>query len=270
MDNDNPIRLRAGVVTLLDPKRGAEISFNRYYESERFFTAVMLGPGVIAGRRFVARRHEKEQRRIFDRSLTKERGSFLNIYWVVGDTKTLEEWTAETVVRLQAEGRTNWDRVPYWAYRPSFAWSRTGLPDRVPAELALNHDYKGLVMALVRPNNPALIDEASAWYQAECAPQTIGDGSPSKLCVAFEARRRFVPGAPGETAPEDFPGDDVQLLLFWFLEDPPDDSWTVIADRHEAALQGSDLMSPTWMSPFIATAPGTDQHMDSLWLTEDS
>jgi hypothetical protein len=24
------------------------------------------------------------------------------------------------------------------------------------------------------------------------------------------------------------------------------------------------------MSPFIATVPGTDRYMDSLWLTEDS
>jgi hypothetical protein len=270
MDNGNPIRLRGGVVTLLDPKHGAETSFNRYYEGERFFTAVMLGPGVISGRRFVARREEKEQRRIFDPSLTKERGSLLNVYWVVGETKTLEEWTVQTVARLEAEGRTNWDRVPYWAWRPSFAWSQTAPPDRIPAELALNHDYQGLVMALVRPKDPAHIGEAAAWYQSECAAQTIGDGSPSKLCVAFEARRRFVPGAPGETTPKDFPTEDVQLLLFWFLEDPPDDSWKVIADRHEAGLRATDLMSPTWMSPFIATVPGTDRYMDSLWLTEDS
>jgi hypothetical protein len=266
-DDDNPIRFGSGVVTLLDPKRGAERSFNRYYERERFFATVMLGPGVLSGKRFVAGRREKAQRRIFDASLDPERGSFLNMYWVLGDGKELEEWTPGQVERLQAEGRTNWDRVPYWAYRPQLEWSVSGPPDTIPAVLALLHGYKGLVMAIARPSSPAEFDEASAWYRAACAPGTIDGRSPARLCVAFRAHRRFVPRTPGDLPPAGFSSDEVQLLLFWFLEDEPGESWTAIADCHEERLAATHLLTPVWMSPFVATVPGTDRYMDSLWLT---
>ena len=70
-----------------------------------------------------------------------------------------------------------------------------------------------------------------------------------------------------ENSPTGFPSDEVQLLLFWFLEDEPGESWTAIADCHEERLAATHLLSPVWMSPFVATVPGTDRYMDSLWLT---
>jgi hypothetical protein len=122
-------------------------------------------------------------------------------------------------------------------------------------------------MAIARPSSPAEFDEASAWYRAACAPGTIDGRSPARLCVAFRAHRRFVPRTPGDLPPAGFSSDEVQLLLFWFLEDEPGESWTAIADCHEERLAATHLLTPVWMSPFVATVPGTDRYMDSLWLT---
>jgi hypothetical protein len=261
----NPISLDVCVMTLLDPKRGAEVSFNRYYERERFYAAMMLGPSAFSGARFIARRTDKIARRVLDGSIDPERGSFLNLFWVTGSGEDLRAWTAARVKELDAAGRTNWDRIPYWGYRTSFEWSVSRDPDGVPPELALEHRYPALALAVVKARDGAEISEASAWYRRHVAPRTVPPEGKAALCVAFVGSRLYTPVNPGDVrTAQVHPERD--LLLFWFLESEPEAGWAEFADAHESELAGSACAVPYWMSSFIASNPGTDDYVRDIWL----
>lgn len=262
---DTPIKLSLAMMTLLDPARGAEKSFNRYYERERFYAAVMLGPSALSGGRFIARRSDKLARRTSDPATDIERGSFLNLYWVIGDGEDLREWIQRQTKELEQAGRTNWDRVPYWAFRARFEWSASRDEDGVPPELVLEHRYLTLVLGVVRPRAGHTASEAAAWYREHVSASTLQPGSAAAACLAFTATRGFVPLFPGDmpTGQAD-PQEDV--LLLWFLESPPEVGWDQLVAAHEAGLADNDSATAYWMSRFIASNPGTDDYVTDIWL----
>src|SRR5260221_5551734 len=79
---DKPITLGSMILTLVEPHPGHAVAYNRWYEDDHLY-AILLGPGAIAGGRFVARGEDKARRRAAgagDRSA----GSLLAGYWLVG------------------------------------------------------------------------------------------------------------------------------------------------------------------------------------------
>ena len=53
--DDYPIKVGAMLFTMVDPNRGHEVAYNRWYERDHFYAGCMIGPGMLAGRRWVAR-----------------------------------------------------------------------------------------------------------------------------------------------------------------------------------------------------------------------
>src|SRR3984957_9098943 len=49
-----PIKLGSMLLTLVEPHRGHEVAYNRWYERDHFYAGCMVGPYNFAGRRFVA------------------------------------------------------------------------------------------------------------------------------------------------------------------------------------------------------------------------
>jgi len=47
--NHKPVELGTILFTLVDPHRGHEVAYNRWYERDHFYAATMAGPGVFAG-----------------------------------------------------------------------------------------------------------------------------------------------------------------------------------------------------------------------------
>jgi hypothetical protein len=268
-DSVNPISLGTCVMTLLDPKRGAEVSFNRYYERERFYAAMMLGPSAFSGGRFIARRSDKAARRVLDASVDPERGSFLNLFWVIGSGEDLREWTAAQVEKLDAAGRTNWDRVPYWGYRSSFEWSVSRDADGVPPELALVHRYRGLALAVIKARDGADVREVSRWYRENVAPSTVRPDGSAALCLGCVGSRLSTPVNRGDPRTGQV-SEEKDLLLFWFLEWEPEQGWPELVAAHEAGFAGSTDGVPYWMSRFIPSNPGTDDYVEDIWLSSPS
>ena len=49
-----PIKLGSMLFTLVEPHRGHEVAYNRWYERDHFYAGCMIGPYQFAGKRFVA------------------------------------------------------------------------------------------------------------------------------------------------------------------------------------------------------------------------
>ncbi len=50
----DPVKVGSMLLTLVDPHRGHEVAYNRWYERDHFYSGCMIGPWQFAGKRFVA------------------------------------------------------------------------------------------------------------------------------------------------------------------------------------------------------------------------
>src|SRR6185437_5692684 len=143
-----PIKLGSMLLTVVEPHRGHEVAYNRWYERDHFYAGCMIGPYQFAGRRYVATADLKAMRTPDPSAITGEpaRGSYVSVYWVLdGYHDTWNRWAVRQVRALHAAGRMfeARDHVHTLLYR--YAWEQRRDPDGVPVELALDHPYKGFV-----------------------------------------------------------------------------------------------------------------------------
>ena len=168
-DTDDPdlggeVRLGSALFTLVEPHRGHEVAYNRWYERDHFYAGCMIGPWYFAGRRWVATRALKDLRLGADPSADAgplfgddRAGSYLALYWTLkGRFRENTDWSTRQVHWLHRHGRMfpERDHVHTMLYRYRGAESRDA--DGVPAELALDHPFRGLAAVVVeRPDTEA-------------------------------------------------------------------------------------------------------------------
>ena len=126
-------------------------------------------------------------------------------------------------------------------------------PDGVPAELALDHRYPGLVLVIGELADGVKDTQITEWVQSRPLP--------SDQVVTF------TPIPLLGNAPSDVPRDEAKdrFCHLYFVEGDPVAVW----DEQFASL-GDDLAATglgtiVFASPFIATVPGTDTYTDQLW-----
>jgi hypothetical protein len=248
--NRSPVRLGSILFTLVEPHRGHEVAYNRWYERDHFYAGVLVGPHTLAGQRWVATRTDKALRTPADMP-----GSYLGLYWIeAGHHDEWNRWGVDTVNRLHAEGRMFAERDHVHTALYGFEWSYGRDPDGVPPELALDHRYPGLVAMLVE-------GDAGDWYREELLPEVV-PGLPVDQVLAFTPLP-LLADAPGDVGRQD--ADAERLLLLWFLAADPADAWDEGFARHGDRLAASGRGALTWAAPFRPTVPGTDVHTDDLW-----
>jgi hypothetical protein len=137
------VSIGTAIVSYIEPHPGQAVDFNRWYERDHFPAAVMAGPGVFAGARFVATRACKELRpragRLFG---DPARGSYLAVAWVLpGKQAEWDAWVAREMETIAAEGRLfpGRDHVHTAVYRA------TGRTDDVAALVALDRGHCGVI-----------------------------------------------------------------------------------------------------------------------------
>ena len=81
---DYPIKLGSILFTLVEPHKGHEVDYNRWYERDHFYAGCMVGPGILAGKRWVATKPYKELRYPERTPIAKDPklGSYLATYWI--------------------------------------------------------------------------------------------------------------------------------------------------------------------------------------------
>ena len=255
-DLGGEVRLGSMLFTLVEPHRGHEAAYNRWYERDHFYAGCMVGPWLFAGRRWVATRPLKDLRfgTDVDRFGGAARGSFLAVYWILdGRHDDHVEWALRQVHWLHAHGRMFGarDHVHTLMYRYAFTAAAAG-DDAVPAELALDHPFGGLTATLVRPAAGVGPAELGAYVQDTFAPELELGFTPVPLD----------PDAPVSQQGQD--GLEGCLLNLSFTTASPADWWPeqrAAADRLVADGIGEML----WTAPFIPTIPGTDAYTAELW-----
>jgi hypothetical protein len=251
--SDRPIRLGTALVTMVEPHRGHEVDYNRWYERDHFYAGCLIGPYCFAGRRFVATRELKALRYPTASPITPARdvGSFLAIYWILdGHHEEWNRWAVDQVNLLHQRGRMFAHRDHIHTLLYQFQWAARRDQNGVPAELALDHPYRGLVTVFGRRTAGA--DELRSSVE-----QRLGG---TDLCLHFTALP-LLADAPGDVPRADT--DPSRFVQLWFLENDPRDSWTEGFERLADHLQPTAEVD--WVAPFIPTVPGTDAYTDQLW-----
>jgi hypothetical protein len=99
------IQIGTAIVSYIEPHPGQARPFNEWYELDHFPAAVLAGPGVFAGARFIAT-SECKAARVGSLLGDPQRGTFLAVAWVLpGRQAEWDAWVAREMETIAAEGR---------------------------------------------------------------------------------------------------------------------------------------------------------------------
>jgi hypothetical protein len=261
--DDFPVKLGSILFTMVEPHKGHEVAYNRWYERDHFYAGCLVGPGILAGARFVATRPYKELRYVPEPAITDDpmRGSYLALYWI--ERSQQDEWGtwgAREVHRLHKADRMfpHRDHVHTKMYR--YRWGAFRDADGVPPELALDHRFPGLVVTFVEVPESADRDAVGEWLRDDLLPSRL-DGSSAAMALAF------TPVPIPDDAPKDIPrvaADAQRILVMWFVDREPADVWESELSGIAKAIDATGKARCIFSGPFIPTIPGTDTYTDQL------
>ncbi len=261
------MKLGSMLFTLVDPHRGHEVAYNRWYERDHYYAGCMIGPWLLAGSRWVAPRAHKRLRLPADSPFTRsaDAGSYLAIYWIHADHHDDHfQWSGEQVHRLYSHGRGFPERshVHTALYDHRNCVYRDA--DPVPVELALDHRYPGLVVCALERVAKAGEKELDAWLEREALPKLLAG---SRVACSAIFAPHPTEGSPTQNAPMDLgsaPGGSERRLLLFFLESDPAAEWERFQGFAET-VAASRLAQSLFLGPFLPTVVGTDTHTGDLW-----
>ena len=264
--NTHPVRVGSCLFTMVDPVRGHEVDYNRWYERDHFYAGCMVGPWLFAGRRWVATRDLKDLRFPAESPLAVpvDAGSYLAIYWVhEGRHDEHFAWSIDQVVGLYRSGRGFEHRVHAHTallHEPRFHYRDD---DPVPVELALDHPYRGLAVVAVDPTGAAGPPDASspdAGPPAASSPDASSPDASSPAASSPDADSAEPAGPPAadgldaylraEALPGLMDGSAVASMVSW---------------RYVAPASGATDRAPM----DLGTPPGPPERRVQLFFLED-
>jgi hypothetical protein len=277
--DEYPVRVGSMLFTMVDPHRGHEVAYNRWYERDHFYAGCMIGPWLFAGGRWVATRALKDLRFPDDSPFASpvDAGSYLSIYWVHDDHEDDHfGWASKQVRWLYANGRGFDERTHAHTALYSLVACHHRDADGVPLELALDHGYDGLAVVVVEAGDGATQDEVVASLAADAVPSLLngsgddsGDGDGVAMCSTWRVMPRGPRAQPDDAPPPPMAlgtdgGSPDRLVQLLFLEGDPTASWGRVRDYAEQVDRGG-AARVTFAAPFLATVVGTDRYTDQLW-----
>ncbi len=262
--SDDPIRIGTMLFTLVEPHRGHQVAYNRWYERDHFYAGCMIGAYNFSGARFVATAPLKALRQpVGDAALVADPqvGSYLGVYYVLdGHHDEWNRWAVDQVNVLHGAGRMfeHRDHVHTGLYR--FEWECRRDEDGVPAELTLDHRFPGMVAVFLEPAAGVTGDQLGAWARDAFLPAALAD-SPVASVLGFSPLP-LLADAPGDVPRDDTAG---RVLLLCFVDEEPSGAAADVLAPMDAAAEAAGVGRVLWSSPFIGTVPGTDTYTDQLW-----
>jgi len=257
---EGPIRLGYALITLVEPRPGEAMAYNRWYEEDHFYAGCLSGAYTLAGGRFVATKVDKARRFPADTPVPPpgfgiDAGSYVAIYWIQdGYFAAWNRWGVDQVNWLHANGRMfeARDHIHTLMYERVASFHGTGTGRRVAPELALDHHFRAIVMIIGEVADGVEIATAIDWFRSRLGP--------AETTVAF------TPIPLAADAPGDVPRDVEQnrFTLVSFLDGDPHECWDEVFAPLEAAFSAAGLGRIVWASPFRSTIPGTDVYTDEL------
>ncbi|MBK6503702.1 MAG: hypothetical protein IPG03_15540 [Candidatus Microthrix sp.] len=266
--DSGPIRVGAMLFTLVDPTPGFEVAYNRWYERDHFYGGVMVGPGTLSGRRWVATRALKDLRFPTEPSghspVTNpiDAGSFLATYFIdAASVANHFAWASEEVHKLYAAGRGFEERTHAHTvlYTMRAAHHRDVAP--IPAHLALDHPYAGLASIHVDRADGVSTTDLDAWLDGDGRDVVLGGGSPVDQVLSW---RPIIPDREGPMDLGSGPGGKDRSLLLCFLDQQVEEAWDHLVAFSEA-IEAAGIARVALTAPFTPAIPGTDTYCDQLF-----
>jgi len=262
---DCPIQIGSMLLTLVDPMRGHEVAYNRWYERDHFYAGCMVGPWLFAGSRWVAPRALKDLRISDGRGEVAnpvDAGSYVAIYWVhAGKEEEHWKWAGEQVHWLYENGRGFAERRHVHTVIFDYLATAYRDDDPVPIQLALDHGYPGMAM-IATDRAEGVGEEAFLSWTGEA--KALEAGPVASISSWRPQQRDEITG----NAPMDLgtgTGGPERTMQLAFLEGDVVESWQAVAD-HAAEIDASGLGRVCFAAPFLKTVVGTDTYTDQLWL----
>ena len=265
--NDYPVRVGSALFTLVDPVKGHEVAYNRWYERDHFYAGCMIGPWLFAGKRWVATREMKDLR--FPKGDTPvasphDAGSYLATYWVhEGHHQEHFDWASDQVVWLYENERGFAERTHRHTVlleRPSAHYRDA---DPVPVELAFDHPYQGLVVVAVDPSEGGDDAALGDYLESTALPALMkGSGIASMISWRYVSDNSNTGRAPMDLGMPAGPPE--RRLQMFFLDAPPTEVWDRVR-RYAEDIEASGQGRVGFAAPFLPTLVGTDTYTDQLW-----
>jgi hypothetical protein len=166
------------IVSYIEPFPGHAREFNRWYEQDHFPSAVLAGPGIMSGARFVATRACKALRppggTLFGEPA---RGSYLGVAFVApGRQPEWDAWVVREMQIITAEGRlfAHREHVHTAVYRCSTAHGRV-----------LDGRFTGLIAIATERELPAFDTPAHVRLELDRTIVSSADPPPHQLLLAY-------------------------------------------------------------------------------------
>lgn len=264
VSSDERVALGAGIFGFVEPHRGHEAAFNRWYERDHLVAAGAMAPWTISTQRWVATRELKALRYPKDNPIAQpaERGSYLSAIWVqAGRFDEQQAWVAEQMAMLARTNRGFDHRDVISTASYDYRGGAFRDADGVPAEMALDRRYPGIVLAWLEraPDTPiqvferGLIDDTLPAFLA---------GSPIAMALVFSPKPK---AAWWPKAAPEVPGIGSRLLIAFFSEANPRECFaphlSSLGERIADSKRGRALL----VAPFIPVVAGTDRYSDELY-----
>ena len=262
---DDPIRIGTMLYTLVEPHRGHEVDYNRWYERDHFYAGCQIGAFNFSGARFVATATMKGLRYPDgDGALVADPaiGSYVGIYYVLdGHHDEWNRWAVDQVNALHAAGRMfeHRDHIHTGLYH--FEWEYRRDTDGVPAELTLDHRFAGMASIFLEPADGITGEQVGTWLRQHYLPGVLAD-SPVATVLGFSPLP-LLADAPGDVPRGE--ALDERVLALCFVDDAPDGCWDDVFAPLGQAAADAGIGTVIWSSAFVGTVPGTDTYTDQLW-----
>lgn len=262
--DDYPVKVGSMLLTLVDPHKGFEAAYNRWYERDHYIAGCLIGPYNFAGSRWVATREMKDLRwGGTDVADPIDAGSYVAIYWIEqGHHQDWDAWALEQVRRLYTNGRGFDERSHVHTATFDYVGSTYRDPDPVPVELALDHRYDAIVGVWLdgREGDAAALHDQLAGPLKELlddsAVEIASDWTPRP---EFRNSRDSAPmslGSPG--------GQENRICQLFFVDGDVREAlprFRSYTDR----LAADGVADTRLVAPFLRTRVGTDTYVDQLW-----
>ncbi len=274
--SDEAVRVGAMLFTIVDPTRGHEIDYNRWYERDHFYSGCMVGPWLYAGRRWVATRNLKDLRipdGVPESAAVAnpiDAGSYLATYFIHGGHEAEHfAWANKQVFELYENGRGFEERHHAHTALYFFVEEHRGT-STVPAHMALDHPYAGLVSIHIDREDEVRHEEYAKWFDDVVSPTLLDGTGPVDLVLDW---RPIIPKGSEGDSPMDLgtgPGTRQRSLQLLFCgaapegDFVPERDWGVVEELVDR-IEESGLATVRLAAPFIPTIPGTDTYTDQLW-----
>lgn len=267
--NEYPVKVGSMLLTMVDPNRGFESAYNRWYERDHYYAGCMVGPWMFAGSRWVAPRRLKDLRwPAGDTTVANptDAGSYVAIYWIEqGHHDDHVRWAEETVVWLYANQRG----FPERRHAHTNLFDHVGAiyrdDDPVPVELALDAAYDCIVVLWfdARDGQDARsVHRALDGGSADSVSRRLLDGSGIEIVSSWTPV-----STPAADQPMDLgtPAGGVERLVQIMFVRGDVSAGIDRLHAYTDAVADAGLADVHLVAPFLRTVVGTDTYTDELW-----